>query len=70
MECLVCQNKDLKEDLYAYREPMELFKERGYMVVFVRPSDQLGSNILDRLKSGDVTVRQSSQNTVAIVKSG
>ncbi len=64
MECLVCQNKDHEED------PMELNKERGYMVMFARLSDQLGSSILDGLTPGDVTVWQSSQDTVAVVKPG
>ncbi len=43
-----------------YRGPVELFKERDYKVVFARPIDQLGSSVLDGLKPGDVTVRQSS----------
>ena len=47
---------------------MELNKERGYMVMFPRPSDQLGSGILDRLKSGDIAVQQSSEEAVTIVK--
>ena len=67
MECLVCQDEDLEEDLLAYREPVELYKEWGYMIVFPRPSDQLGSGVLERLKSGDITVWQLSQDTVTVV---
>ena len=54
----------------AYREPVELFKERGYMTVFARSSDQHCSSILDGLKPRGVTVRQSCQDDVAIVKLG
>ncbi len=68
MEFLVCQDKDLKGDPLVYRDPVELYKESGYMVMFARPSDQLDSSILDRLKPGDVTVWQSSQDAVAVVK--
>ena len=52
----------------AYREPVELYKERDYMVMFARPSDQLGSSVLNGLKSGDVTVWQSGQDAVAVVR--
>ena len=68
MQCLVCQDEDLKENPLAYREPVELYEERGHMVMFVRPSSQLGSSVLDRLKSGDITVRQYSQDAVTVVK--
>ena len=47
MECLVCQDEDLKENPLVYREPVEFNEERGHMVMFVRPSDQLGSSVLD-----------------------
>ena len=49
---------------------MELLKERKYMVVLAGPTDQLGCSVLDRLKPRDVTVRQSSQDAVAIFKLG
>ena len=70
MECLICQEEDLKENPLAYRQPVELYEERGHMVMFARPSDQLGSSILDGLKSGDITVWQSSQDAVTVVKLG
>ena len=57
-------------NLFTYREPVELFKERGYMFVLVVQIDQLGCSILDGLKTRDVTVRQSGQDNVAIVKLG
>ena len=68
MECLICQDEDLKENLLAYREPVKLYEERGHMVMFVGPSDQLGISVLDGVKSGDITVWQSSQNAVTVVK--
>ncbi len=52
----------------AYREPVEFFKERGYMVVLVGLSDQLGCSGLDGLRPRNVTVRHSGQDAVAIVK--
>ena len=57
MECLVCQDGDLKENPLVYREPVELYEERSHMVMFARPSDQFGSSVLDGLKSGDITVQ-------------
>ena len=68
MECLVCQDEDLKEYPLVYREPVELYEERGHMVIFARPSDQLGSMVLNGLKSGDITVWQSSQDAVTVAK--
>ncbi len=50
MECLVCQDEDLKENLLAYREQVELYEEGGHMIMFMRPSDQLGSSVLDGLQ--------------------
>ena len=63
-------NKDLEENLLTYREPVELFKEKGYMVILAGLGDQLGCSILDGLKPRDVTIRQSGQDAVAIVKLG
>ena len=50
MEGLVCQNKDLKEDPSMYREPMEVFKDWGYMVILAGQSNQLSSSVLGGLE--------------------
>ena len=34
------ENKDLEKNLLAYREPVEFFKERSYVVVLAGLSDQ------------------------------
>ena len=47
---------------------MELYEERGHMVMFARPRDQPGSSVLDTLKSGDIIVWQSGQDAVTVVK--
>ena len=52
----------------VYREPMKLFKERGYMILFVGQSGQLDSSILDGLKPGDVAVQQSGKDSAAIAR--
>ena len=64
MDCLVYQNKDVKEDPLMYRESVDVYNVRGDMVMFVRPSDQLGSCILD----GHLEMSQSSQHAAAVVK--
>ena len=49
------------------RGPVKLSKDGGDMVIFMRPSDKFSSSILDGLQYANFTVRESSQDAVAIV---
>ena len=46
---------------------MKLLENEGDMVIFMRPSDKFSSSILDGLQVANVTIRQASQDAVAIV---
>ena len=70
MKGLIGSDENLKQDSLSDGQPVELFKDRGDMVVLAASGCEACRSILDTLNLSQFSVRKPRQDYIAVVEAG
>ena len=68
MDSLESKEKYLKPDSLSDRQPVQLYKKRSHMVIFLGAGNQSSSRVLNRLQLFDNTLRKTIEKGITVIQ--